>query len=179
MRQEKNAILEEITNRLRDSDCTIVISYGGLTVSELYELRKAVLPFEGRCLIAKNTLLGKAASELGWADISSMLKGQTAVVTAKGDAAEIAKLVVKFVKDHKKASVKGAALDKNALTAEQVVNLSKLPSKDAMRAQLLALLMEPATRLVRVFVAPLSDTLNVLKAKADKDEKAAAGGAEA
>ena len=43
MRLEKTSILNEITERLQASDCTIVLSYGGLTVAELYELRKAVL----------------------------------------------------------------------------------------------------------------------------------------
>lgn len=178
MRQEKTAILDEIRERLRASDCTIVISYGGLTVGELHELRSSLLPLGGRCLVAKNTLLGKAAGELGWADVSSMLRGQTAVVTAKGDASEIAKLVVKFVKAHKKAAVKGAALDGAALSAEEVEGLSSLPPKDTMRAMLLAQMLEPATRLVRVFIAPATGMLDVLKAKAAADEEKASAGAE-
>ena len=70
MRQEKIAILQEIVDRLKASDSTIVLAYGGLTVEELSELRKAILPFEGRCLVAKNTLVKKAAEELGWADVT-------------------------------------------------------------------------------------------------------------
>lgn len=169
MRQEKIAILKEITDRLRDSDSTIVLGYGGLTVSELHELRKAILPLEGRCLIAKNTLVKKAAEELGWADVTSMLTGPTAVITGKGDASELAKIVCKFVKDHNKAAVKGGELDKAILSQQEVEALSQLPSKDQLRAQLLATLMAPATNLVRVFVAPLTSVLYALKAKADKD----------
>lgn len=174
MRVEKIAILQEITDRLKDSDSVIVLAYGGLTVSELHDLRKAILPLEGRCLIAKNTLVRKAAEELGWADISSILNGPTAVITGKGDAAELAKIVCKFVKEHEKADIKGGELDKAALSKTDVEALSKLPSKDQLRAQLLATFMAPATNLVRVFVAPLTSALYVLKAKADKD-----GGAEA
>ena len=169
MRLEKTSILNEITERLKASDCTIVLSYGGLTVAELYDLRKAILPMEGRCMIAKNTLIAKAAKELGWADITSMLAGPSAVVTGKGDVSELAKIVCKFVKDHNKASVKGGALDAAALSAADVDSLSKLPSKDQMRAQLLATLMAPATQLVRVFVAPAQSVLYVLKAKEEKD----------
>ncbi len=176
MRLEKTSILNEITERLQASDCTIVLSYGGLTVAELYELRKAVLPLEGRCTIAKNTLIAKAAKDLGWADITSMLTGPSAVVTGKGDVAELAKIVCQFVKTHNKAAVKGGALEKAALTAEDVDNLSKLPSKDQMRAQLLATLMAPATNLVRFFVAPAQSVLYVLKAK---EEKAGGSPAEA
>ena len=169
MRLEKTSILNEITERLQASDCTIVLSYGGLTVAELYELRKAVLPLEGRCTIAKNTLIAKAAKDLGWADITAMLTGPSAVVTCKGDVAELAKIVCQFVKTHNKAAVKGGALEKAALTAEDVDNLSKLPSKDQMRAQLLATLMAPATNLVRIFVAPAQSVLYVLKAKEEKE----------
>ena len=169
MRLEKTSILNEITERLNASDCTIVLSYGGLTVAELYELRKAVLPLEGRCMIAKNTLIAKAAKDLGWEDVTSMLTGPSAVVTGKGDVSELAKIVCQFVKTHNKASVKGGALEKAALTAEDVDNLSKLPSKDQMRAQLLATFMAPATNLVRIFVAPAQSVLYVLKAKEEKD----------
>ena len=169
MRLEKTSILNEITERLQASDCTIVLSYGGLTVAELFELRKAVLPLEGRCTIAKNTLIAKAAKDLGWADITAMLTGPSAVVTGKGDVAELAKIVCQFVKTHNKAAVKGGALEKAALTAEDVDNLSKLPSKDQMRAQLLATFMAPATNLVRIFVAPAQSVLYVLKAKEEKD----------
>ena len=169
MRLEKTSILNEITERLQASDCTIVLSYGGLTVAELYELRKAVLPLEGRCTIAKNTLIAKAAKDLGWADITSMLTGPSAVVTGKGDVAELAKIVCQFVKTHNKAAVKGGALEKSALSAADVDNLSKLPSKDQMRAQLLATFMAPATNLVRIFVAPAQSVLYVLKAKEEKD----------
>ena len=169
MRLEKTSILNEITERLQASDCTIGLSYGGLTVAELYELRKAVLPLEGRCTIAKNTLIAKAAKDLGWADITSMLTGPSAVVTGKGDVAELATIVCQFVKTHNKAAVKGGALEKAALSAEDVDNLSKLPGKDQMRAQLLATLMAPATNLVRIFVAPAQSVLYVLKAKEEKD----------
>ena len=169
MRLEKTSILNEITERLQASDCTIVLSYGGLTVAELYELRKAVLPLEGRCTIAKNTLIAKAAKDLGWADITSMLTGPSAVVTGKGDVAELAKIVCQFVKTHNKAAVKGGALEKAALSAADVDNLSKLPGKDQMRAQLLATFMAPATNLVRVFIAPVQQVLNVLQAKVDKE----------
>lgn len=178
MRQEKIAILKEITDRLNDADSVIVLAYGGLTVAELHDLRKAILPLEGRCLIAKNALIQKAAEELGWADVSSMLKGPTAVITGKGDASELAKVVCKFVKEHQKAAVKGGELDKAALSGADVEALSKLPSKDQLRAQLLATFMAPATNLVRVFVAPLTSALYVLKAKAEKDGGSADGAAE-
>ena len=56
-----------------------------------------------------------------------------------------------------------------ALSAADVDNLSKLPSKDQMRAQLLATLMAPATNLVRIFVAPAQSVLYVLKAKEEKE----------
>ncbi len=169
MRIEKQAIFKEITDRLNGADFTIVLAYGGLTVAELTELRKAILPLGGRCLVAKNALVARAAQDLGWQDISSMLSGPTAVVTAQGDAAELAKAVVKFVKAHAKAAVKGGALEKAALSAADVENLSNLPSKDVMRAQLLATFMAPATNLVRVFIAPVQQVLNVLQAKVDKE----------
>ena len=66
-------------------------------------------------------------------------------------AAAVAKAIMDFVKDSAgKASVKGADYDNKIVDAAMVEALSKVPGKDQLRATLLMLLKEPATRLARV-----------------------------
>ena len=79
-----------------------------------------------------------------------------------------------FLKKKDKASIKGAQLQDSTLNAQEVEQLSKLPSKDIMRAMLLGTMMAPATSMVRVLVAPLTGVLYVLKAKQEKDDNSAA-----
>lgn len=174
MRTEKISILNEVIERVKASDFCFVLNYGGLKVTQLTALRQELAKLNSRALVVKNTYLGKVAKELGWSDISAMLSGPTAVVTGKGDVTEVAKLLVEFVKKNDKAVIKGASLEAAALNAADVEALSKLPSKDTMRAMLLGTLSAPATSLVRVLNAPLLNVLYALKAYEEKKGGSAA-----
>ncbi len=173
MRTEKISILNEVIERVKAADFCFILNYGGLKVTQLTALRQELAKHNSRAMVVKNTYLGKVATELGWADVSSMLSGPTAVVTGKGDVAEVAKALVEFVKKNDKASIKGASLDAATLDAADVDALSKLPSKDAMRGSLLGTMLAPATSLVRVLNAPLLSALYALKAYEDKKSESA------
>jgi len=154
MRIEKIAILDEVVARVKDSDYCFILNYGGAGVAKLAKLRADLRKLDSRLLVAKNTYLAKAAKEQGWSDeVNAMLSGQTAVVTGHGEPTAVAKAVMEFVNDKElagKASVKGADYDGKIVDAAMVEALSKVPGKNELRATLLMLLKEPATRLARV-----------------------------
>ena len=109
MRTEKTSILNEVIERVKASEFCFVLNYGGLKVTQLTDLRQALTKNSARLMIVKNTYLGKIAKDMGWADISAMLSGPTAIITGQGDVAEIAKTLTEFVKKNEKATVKGAS----------------------------------------------------------------------
>lgn len=174
MRTEKISILNEVIERVKASDFCFILNYGGLKVTQLTTLRQELTKHSARAMVVKNTYLGKIADDLGWADVSTMLTGPTAMITGTGDVTEVAKVLVEFVKKNDKAVIKGASLEAATLSAEDVNALSKLPSKDAMRGMLLGTLLAPATSLVRVLNAPLLSALYALKAYEDKKNGSAA-----
>ena len=152
MRIEKVAILNEVTARVKDSDYCFILNYGGVDVVKIGAFRAALKSHDSRLLIVKNTFLAKAAKEKGWSDeVQAMLTGPTAIVTGKGEVTAVAKDVMDFVGGSDgRASVKGADYDGKIVDAAMVDALSKVPGKDQLRATLLMLLKEPATRLARV-----------------------------
>ncbi len=168
MRSENVSILNEVLERVKESEYCFLLNFGGLKVDQMTALRQALAKQESRVLVVKNTYLGKVAQEQGWEDITELLIGPTALVTGSGDVAEVAKALVEFAKKNGKSSVKGATLEKAILSAEDVQALSKLPSKDAMRGVLLSTMLAPATDMVRVLNAPLLDMLYALKAYEEK-----------
>ncbi|MFA7173715.1 MAG: 50S ribosomal protein L10 [Kiritimatiellia bacterium] len=172
MRSEKISILDEVIDRVKGSDYCFIVNYGGLKVERLNTLRKELQTVDTRLMVVKNSYLSKTAEMLEWDDVSALLIGQTAIVTGKGDVAEVAKLLVAFVKGST-AEVKGANLERKVLDADDVVTLSKLPSKDIMRSVLLNTMLAPATSLVRVMNAPMLNVLYALKAYEEKKESAA------
>ncbi len=152
MRIEKIAILKEVTERIADSDYCFIMDHGGATVAALSKLRGELRKVDSRLLVVKNTYLAKVAKEKGWSEeANAMFSGQTAVVTGHGEPTAVAKAIMDFVKDSGgKAVVKGADYDGKIVDAAMVDALSKVPGKDQLRATLLMLLKEPATRLARV-----------------------------
>ena len=152
MRIEKVAILKEVTARVKDSEYCFILDYGGVSVEKMAKLRNALRSHDSRLLVVKNTFLAQAAKEKGWSDeVQAMLSGRTAIVTGKGEVTAVAKDVMDFVGDSEgRASVKGADYDGKIVDAAMVEALSKVPGKDQLRATLLMLLKEPATRLARV-----------------------------
>ena len=152
MRLEKVSILNEVVARVKDSDYCFIINHGGVTVAQLAKLRKDLRAQESRLLVVKNSFLAKVAKEKGWDEsVNAMFTGNSAVVTGKGEPTAVAKAIMDFVKDSNgKASVKGADYDNKIVDAAMVEALSKVPGKDQLRATLLMLLKEPATRLARV-----------------------------
>ena len=152
MRIEKVAILDEVIARVKDSNYCFIINHGGVTVAQFAKLRADLRKCDSRLLVVKNTYLAKVAKEKGWDEsVNAMFAGQTAVVTGKGEPTAVAKAIMDFVKGSGgKASVKGADYDSKIVDAAMVDALSKVPGKDQLRATLLMLLKEPATRIARV-----------------------------
>ena len=154
MRIEKIAILDEVVARIKDSDYCFIVNHGGASVAKMSKLRADLRKLDSRLLVVKNTFLAKVAKEKGWSDeVNAMLAGPTAVVIGKGEPTAVAKAIMEFVNDKElagKASVKGADYDSKIVDAAMVEAFSKVPGKDQLRATLLMLLKEPATRLARV-----------------------------
>ena len=152
MRIEKIAILDEVVARVNDSDYCFIVNYGGVDVGQIAKFRAALRAQASRLLVVKNTYLAKVAKDKGWSEeVNAMFVGPTAVVTGHGEPTAVAKAIMDFVNGSAgKASVKGADYDGKIVDAAMVDALSKVPGKDQLRATLLMLLKEPATRLARV-----------------------------
>ena len=170
MRIEKVAILDEVVTRVKDSDYCFIVNHGGVSVAKMAKLRADLRACDSRLLVVKNSFIAKVAKEKGWDEsVNAMFAGPTAVVTGKGEPTAVAKAIMEFVKGSDgKAAVKGADYDNKIVDAAMVEALSKVPGKNELRATLLMLLKEPATRLARV-----------LSEKAKKGGEAAPAAAEA
>lgn len=159
-RPEKIAIFREAEELLKGKEFAFLVDFGGLSVTQISEVRGALAAKEARFVVIKNSILGKVAAENGWEDISGLLTGPTAVVVGGADVADVAKTVVDFVKKSDKAAVKGGQMNNKLLSKEEVDKLSGLISLAAQQARLLGTLQAPASKMARV-----------LQAKVDKENE--------
>jgi large subunit ribosomal protein L10 len=168
MRPEKASIVEDIVGRLNSSPFLFVADYTGLKVDQFAELRTRLYNVGARCHVVKNTFLRRAVSDAGLPELGE-LKGQNAIVTGDKDVAAAAKILKTFTAEFKKPTVRTGIVDKLVLSTEEISTIADLPSREVLLAQLLGLLNQPATMLVRILNEPASALARVLKAKADKE----------
>jgi large subunit ribosomal protein L10 len=165
MRPEKPTIVEDIQKRLADSPFLIVVEYGGMNVVHFAELRTRLGGVGAGLTVVKNTFLRRSIKEAGLPELDAHLKGQTAFVVGEKDICAAAKILKSFAAEFEKPKVRAGILDNAVRDAAQVSALADLPSKEALQAQLLALLLTPATKLVRTLNEPGASLARVLQAK--------------
>ena len=168
MQPEKKFLVDEVGNYLDKSDYVFLADFQSLTVLETEELRRILAEVGAEFHVVKNRILKIAATERELGVNEDNLKGPTAIIVGGENAPGVAKALEKFFKDKKKLEVKGGVLQKNPLTVDQIADLAKLPPEEVLKAQLLGLLNQQASQMVRIIQAVPQGLLNVLQAKVDK-----------
>ncbi len=174
MRAEKKILTKEYVTRLNASPFFIVVSYKGLKVAHLTELRKRLVQAGAEIHVVKNSVFRIAAQEAGVGELNGLLAGQLAVVTGRKDISAAAKTLKNFAAEFDKLKLKFGYLDNQRLEEAALVALADLPSLDVLRAKLLGLLNAPATKLAVLLNTPASQLAQVIKAKSEKAEAAKA-----
>lgn len=173
MRPEKASIVSEIAEKLNRSLFVLVADYQRMNVNHFADLRNRLAANGAEVHVVKNSFLRRAISESGLPDLADQLKGQTAVVTGEKDAAPVAKILKTFAAEFKLAALKIGVVDKSVLSTQQIDQLAELPPREVLLAQLLGLLLSPATKLVRLLNEPGSALARLLNTKAEKEGKPA------
>lgn len=154
MREEKQLLLDEVQDYIKKSDSFLIMSYKGLSANKANEFRGDISKKGGVVEVVRKRILIKAAQAAGLSIDPNALEGHIGLVFGGNDPLETAKFVFKFGEDNDKTiAVIGGRFEGQLYNATEMETLSKLPSKDDMRAQLLSVLQ-----------APMSETLGIMDA---------------
>ncbi len=174
MRQEKIQLVNDIAGMIVGADYVYFVSYKGVKVKEMNEFRSKLYTAGAECHVLKNRVVRKVAELNGLTALANAkIVGDTAVVLGKGDASAVAKVITEFASSTKDVvAPKCGYFEGNMLTPVEVKAIADLPSKDALRAQLLGLLVAVPTGLVSVLNAKVTSVVNVINAYKNKLEEA-------
>ena len=151
-RDQKAAVVEEVAAQIQESEAIFAVDYRGISVPQAAELRVKLTEAGARFRVVKNTLTLLAAEKAGADSLKEVLDGPTAFtfVTAEGgDVALAAKALAQFRRENDLLEFKGGVMNGEVLTAEQIGELSRLPSLDVLHGQLVGVIASPITGLVR------------------------------
>jgi large subunit ribosomal protein L10 len=173
LRNEKEAVIAEVTQLLTDTENMFVSDYRGLTVAELAELRGKLRDSGARFKVVKNTLGGIAADRSGREAVKELLSGPTAVTFCGDDLVGAAKALAEFARTHPKLEVRGGVLESSVIDADAVKAIAVLPPRDVLIAQVVGTMAAPMTGLVTVLQGTISGFVRALNQVAE--QRAAAG----
>nr|MDQ5808347.1 50S ribosomal protein L10 [Actinomycetota bacterium] len=148
-REQKAAAIAEIAENIRESEAVFAVDYRGISVPQASELRARLRGADARFAIVKNTLTERAADEAGAEALKELLEGPTALTFVRGDAAAAAKALRDYARETELLPFKGGFMDGNALTAEDIGAIARLPSRDMLYAQLVGIVAHPISGLAR------------------------------
>jgi large subunit ribosomal protein L10 len=142
-RDQKAAVVEEVAAQIKESEAVFAVDYRGISVPQAAELRVKLNEAGARFRVVKNTLTLLAADRAGAEALKEVLDGPTAFtfVTAEGgDVALAAKALAQFRRENDLLEFKGGVMNGEVLTAEQIGELSRLPSLDVLHGQLVGVI---------------------------------------
>jgi large subunit ribosomal protein L10 len=169
MRPEKTSIVSDLSEKLKRSPFVLVTDYQHMKVGDFGELRNRLAPAGAEVHVVKNNFLKRAMTDCGFPDVSDKLIGQTAIVTGEKDVAPVTKIFKTFATEFKIAALKIGFVDRIVLSATELETLAALPPREVLQAQLLGLLLSPATCLVRLLSEPSSALARLLRAKSEQE----------
>lgn len=170
MRNDKQLLLDEITDQIGKFDSFVVMRYLKLTANKANQFRREVRKLGGAVGVMRKRVLIKAADTAGISLDVKELPGHIGLVYAMNDPIEMTKFVMQFGEDNEKSiEVIGGRIDGQLYNAPDINALSKLPGKNEMRAQLLGTLEAPMSQTLAVMEALLSSVVYCLDNKVNAD----------
>jgi len=176
----KNLIAEDYRRRLEGVEAAVLVNLVGLDANRTRQLRKDLAEKKIHLLVVRNSLARRALKGTPLEKAFEGISGSTAICWGGDDIVALSKEVTKYASDEKFApfAAKGGVLDGEALTADQVREISKWPSRQELLAQLAGRLLGPAGSLMAAIAGPGSTLAGQLKqlAEPEQGEAQASGG---
>ena len=161
-RQRKEKIVAELSEKVSRSKGLVFTNYQGLTHKQLENLRKKVQTMDADFVATKNTLLKLALGKIS--KPLDTLKNATATLFLYGDPVGPLKEIAKAIKEFSRPAIKFGILDGQALTSDQLIKISALPSRETLLTQLVFGLKSPITGLYRALNWNIQKFMMTLKA---------------
>ena len=132
----KSQVVSEIVEKLEKSSSAIVVDYKGLTVEEVTELRKKMREAGVEYKVYKNTLVRKAAKEVGIEQFNDeLLVGTNAIAFGYEDPVAPARILKEFMDSHPKMQLKMGIVEGEFYNESQIVEFANIPSREVLLAK--------------------------------------------
>ncbi|HEY4309536.1 MAG TPA: 50S ribosomal protein L10 [Pirellulales bacterium] len=170
----KNLLMDDLKQRWNGVDALLLVSLTGLTANTNSALRKQLRDKNIQMVMVKNSLARRAAEGTSLAAGFQSLEGSLAAVWGGEDIVSLAKDIIRFSDDKLFAPLtpQGGVMDGEALTADQVRQVSKWPSRQEQLSILVGQILSPGANLVSQLTSVGGALASQIKQKGEGEEGA-------
>ena len=143
----KQAIIDEIKEKLDGAQSAVVIDYMGISVAEADAMRKKLREANVDYTVYKNTLMKRAIEGTEFAGLAEVLEGPSANATAP------ARVLNEVIKEYKKMEFKAGVVEGNFFDKDGIQTIADIPSRDVLIAKFMGSIQSPVSKAVRTFQA--------------------------
>lgn len=144
---QKKEEVSKLAEEFKTSKIILLTDYRGINVEDVTSLRNDIRNTNSKYRVIKNNITRRALKEAGIEGLEEQLVGPTAVITNSEDYLEAAKAIYNFTKDNDYYKIKGGVIEGKVMTAEEIITLAKLPSKDTLISMLAGVLLGNISKL--------------------------------
>ena len=139
--------MKELAEQFKSDKLILLVDYRGINVEQVTKLRSDLRNSNASYKVIKNNIIKRALNLNGENGLDALLEGPTAVVTSKEDYLEASKIIYKFSKDNDFYKIKGGVIEGKVMTAEEIIAIAKLPSRETLLSMLAGALLGNISKL--------------------------------
>ena len=145
--KQKEELVNNLAADLKECNLILLVDYRGITVEDVTKLRNDVREANAEYRVIKNNIIKRALNVNENNELDNLLEGPTALITSKEDYLAPAKAIYNFAKNNEFYKIKGGIIEGKVMTAEEIITLAKLPSRQELLAKLAGALLGNITKL--------------------------------
>ena len=168
--EQKQAVVSEVSAKLKGAQAVIVAEYRGLDVGRVTQLRSKARKSGLYLRVLKNTLARRAVQGTPFEKLAESLTGPLMYGISKDPVAG-AKVLSEFAKDNEQLVIKAGAMPNTLMSAKDVKALALLPSREELLAKLMGTMQAPVAKLVRTMNEVPGKFVRTVAALRDQREK--------
>ena len=134
--QKKQQEVVEIAEKIKNAKAIIIVEYRGVNAGQITQIRADLRKSNAEYRVTKNNITKRAFKENNISELDQYLTGPVAVVYGNEDYLEPAKVIYNFAKENDFYKIKAGVIDGEVKTAEEIITLAKLPSRETLIAML-------------------------------------------
>ena len=145
--ERKQSEVSALSEKIKESKLVLLTDYRGISVEDVTGLRANLRKVDAEYKVIKNNITRRALEEAKIEGLEDLLVGPTAVVLSNGDYLEPLKAVYEYAKNNETYKIKGGVIDGKVMTAEELITLAKLPSRETLLSMLAGALLGNISKL--------------------------------